>query len=213
MSELQLDCEVREGVGSSAAKKIRAKGFLPAVIYGHEKKPETVAVAAGEFHRLYSAIGGHAVIVALNVKAGGRARKENVIIKEVQRQATTDRVLNIDFQRVSLRERVRVEVAVTLAGTAPGVDAGGWLDQVTHQLQVECPAAHIPEALEVDVSQLNIGDLLTAADVALPKGATLLSAPDTVVATVVPRKVEEAAPEPVAEPELIRRRPEEEEKS
>lgn len=213
MDELQLDCEIREGVGSSAARRLRAKGFVPGVIYGHERKPEVVAVSAGAFQRLQSSVGGRTVVIALEVREGGRHRKENVIVKEVQREATSSRVLNVDFQRVSLRERVRVNVPVVLTGLAVGVDKGGVLDQVTHEMEVECPAAQIPESFEVDVAKLEIGDVLTAADVELPERVALLTAGDTVVATLVPPRVEEEVAEEaaIAEPELIGREPREEE--
>jgi len=217
MSELQLHCEVREQVGSSAAKKFRAKGLVPGVVYGHEKKPDPVVVPAGELRKVLSVTGGHAAVITLEVEEGGKRKKENVIIKEVQRFPTIDRILNVDFQRVSLQEKVRVDVPLALIGTAPGVDEGGMLDQVTHVLHIECPAGRIPERLEVDVSQLSIGDMVAASEVSLPKGVLLLSAPETVVATVVPPRVEVvevAAPEPtVAEPELIRKKPTEEEAS
>jgi large subunit ribosomal protein L25 len=213
MSELELDCEVRGQVGTSAARKLRASGLLPAVIYGREKGPEPVAVAASAFRRLQASVHGHTVVLTLNVKHDGHHKKENVIVKEVAREATTDRVLNIDFLRVSLRERLRVAVPVVLLGKAPGVEAGGVMDQVARELEVECSVTQIPQGLEVDVSQMKIGDVLTAAAVSLPERVTLVSSLETVVATVVPPKVEEAAPvaEVAAEPELIRPAAEEEE--
>jgi len=216
MSELELDCEIREQKGSAVARRLRATGLLPAVIYGHEKEPELVSVAASDFQRLYVATRGHTAVLTLNIKTDGRHKKENVIVKEVQRHPTREAILCVDFQRVSLRERVRVDVAIVLVGRAPGVEAGGTVDQVTRELHVECPVAQMPETIEADISRLEIGDVLTAADLVLPTGATLLSELEAVIATVVPPRVEEvAAPAPeiteAAEPELIRPKREEEE--
>jgi large subunit ribosomal protein L25 len=170
MSEYKLAAENRSEAGKGAARRLRASGRVPAVLYGHGAKPEHLSVDARQFGQ------------ALRTDAG-----VNVLI-ELE-------VIHVDFIQVRRGEKVHVEVPVRLVGEAPGVREGGIADQDLYQLNVEAEVTAVPEAVEADVSGLNIGDVLRVADLKAPGGAVILDDPEASVVSVVAPTVE-AEPEP-----------------
>jgi large subunit ribosomal protein L25 len=141
---------------------------------------------------------------------------ETALIREVQWDHLGKEVLHVDFARVSKDERIHVSVRLELRGTAPGVTAGGVLDQPLHAIEVECLAVSIPESIRVPIGELQMDGVIHVRDLHLPEGVTALTDPDAVVVHVAPKQVE---PEPAAaapaagaaEPEVIGRKPGEEE--
>jgi large subunit ribosomal protein L25 len=133
------------------------------------------------------------------------AVRESAMIREVQRDTWGKRLLHVDFTRVTADERVEVELPVELRGEAPGFREGGVVEQVTHRLTIECRASAIPEKLELSVNELKLNESLTAADIELPPGASLLDEAQTVIVSCsppveMPEEVERPAEE---EPEVI----------
>ena len=214
MAVISLKSERREGLGKGGARKARAAGKIPAVIYGHGEDPVPVAIETRAFQMaLHHHEGGNAIV---NLSVDGA--EQTALIRDVQYDPIDHAILHLDFQRISLTEEVEVEVTIHLTGIAVGVkDGGGILEHIVREVDVRCLPTAIPPSIDVDVSALNIGDSIHARDLSAP-GITILTDPDTTIATVVPPTVMEEKPaeEAVAgaattEPEVIAKGKKEEE--
>ena len=204
--ELKLSIEAREKLGTTGAAALRRHGKIPAVVYGHGAAPQHVAVDARAFDDILHH-GGRNSIVTLT---DGGKKGETALVRELQYDPVTRRVIHADLLRVSADEAVTVELPVVTVGTARGVrEFGGVMDVLHHTLEIEGPANRIPVNLEVDVSELGIHEHVSAGDVKLPSGFTMITPSDTVVVAIEPsrteRELEEAAagPAEAAEPEIV----------
>ncbi|HZD73905.1 MAG TPA: 50S ribosomal protein L25/general stress protein Ctc [Actinomycetota bacterium] len=201
MSEFQLAAESRTDTGKGAARRVRAAGRVPAVLYGHGIKPEHLSIDAREFGQALRSGGANAL---LELRVG--RRRHLALAREVQRHPVRGSLTHVDFLVVRRGEKVTVQVPVRLVGEAPGVVQGGILDQDLHQLNVEAEVTAVPEAIDADVSGLQIGDVLRAGDLKAPAGATILDDPEAPVVSVVaptvePVEAEEEEGAEAAEPE------------
>ena len=217
-----LTAQPRTGAGKSVTRKLRAVGRTPAVLYGHGEQTRHLTVDAHELGVLFSRIPVESTIIQLSVEGEGDVR---ALVREVQIQPSSRRILHVDFYQVHAGETIDVEVPLHFVGAAEGVKAGGILHPNFNVLPIRCLSEQIPAAIEVDVSALGIGDTLHASDLVLPAGATTDMDPDAVLCSVtppavvaveVPTEAEEAAAAEAAaaapsEPEVIRRRPEKDE--
>lgn len=200
MSET-LHAKVRSQRGSRAARRMREQGFIPAVLYGHGQESVSLALPADQVRQL---IQHGAKLVDFQGEVS-----ESALIREVQWDTFGTEVLHVDFARVTAGERVETRLPIVLRGEAPGSRAGGMVEHVLHELEIECPVASLPDRLELSIAALDVGQALNAGDVPLPEGAVLLVDPGLmVVHCVVPTEAaeEEGAPG-AAEPEVIGRRP------
>jgi len=215
MREIMLKAKARDKFGKEHVKKLRRKGVIPAVVYGAEISPLPLEVEAKSFHALLRSGLGENVIITLNIDDPKNGDKK-VLIREIQRDPVLGNILHIDFQQISLTKKLTINVPVHLVGTPLGVQQdGGILQHVLRELEVECLPTDIPEKIEVDVSNLKIGDSIHVGDIKL-EGAELLSDPQGSIVSVVPPtifKEPEVAPAAAAEePEVITEKKEEEEK-
>ena len=153
---VQLNAKVRTATGKGAARKIRQKGGVPGILYGERQEPVLVEFDGREFLRL---VQGHPIsnLVVDFVVAGGEAVK--TLIREVQTDPLTGEVFHVDLNRISMTERIEVDVPVVVVGMPVGVkEHGGILQHAVRSLLMKCLAANIPDKVTVDVSQLMIGD-------------------------------------------------------
>jgi len=196
----------RRGVtGTAAVKALRCRGQVPAVIYGHGGDSIPLSVDEGALTTVLQS-GAHVVTIELE------GAEQQALIKEVQYDAFGQKLLHVAFARVTLDERIVLELPIELHGDAKGALQGGVLEQPLHLVEVECLAANVPDNIRVEVAEMDIGDSVHVRDLTLPPGVKALENPDEVVVIIhPPRKVEEvAAPEEVpAEPEVISGKPEE----
>lgn len=188
MSEYQLAAESRTDTGKGAARRIRAVGRIPAVLYGHGIKPVHLSVDARELGQALRS-GGANALLQLQL---GRAR-HLALAREVQRHPVRGTFTHVDFLVVRRGEKVTVSVPVHLTGDAPGVVQGGILDQDLHQLSVEAEVTAVPEAIDADVSGLQIGDVLRVGDLKAPPGASILDDVEASVVSVIAPIVEPVA--------------------
>ncbi len=203
-----ITAQARVGNGSQTARKLRRQGLVPAVLYGHKEETLSLSVAIDE---LRSAVRHGARVVDLKTPA----RQEKALIKELQWDHLGKELLHADFYRVSADQRISLSVRLELRGTAPGVAAGGSLNQPLHTLNIECLAIKVPESIRVPIGELQIGSAVHVRELTLPEGVKVLDDPDAIVVQV---SAPLAEPEPVApaaevaEPEVIGRQkaPEEE---
>jgi large subunit ribosomal protein L25 len=209
-NELKLAVEPRTKLGTTGAHHLRAQGKIPAVLYGHGDAPQHISVDGRTFEELLHH-GGRSGIITLT--EAGKSR-DTVLVREVQINPVSRRIIHVDFQRVSANETIHVTLQVVTVGTAEGVRSlGGVMDVITHELEISGPANRIPEHLDVDVSALGIHDHVTAADIKLPEDFTMLTPAETIVVSIessrTEREVEEAAtgPTEAEEPEVIGAQP------
>ncbi len=201
-----LAAEPRKERGKGHARRMRRVGKLPAVIYGHKQE----AIALTIDNDVVRSVIRHGIRV-VDVQLGGKLEK--CLIREVQWDAIGREVIHVDFTRVSEDERIRISVPLALKGTAPGINAGGVLDQPMHTIEIECLAVAVPDAIRVNIQDLQLEQAVHLKDVQLPPGVKAFGDPDAVVVQVV-KKVEEAAPTPAeavaaegpVEPEVITRK-------
>jgi large subunit ribosomal protein L25 len=186
MSEYKLAAENRSDAGKGAARRLRASGRVPAVLYGHGTKPQHLSVDARQFGQALRTDAGANVLISLEV---GRDQ-HLALAKEIQRHPVRGHLIHVDFIQVRRGEKVHVQVPVHLVGEAPGVREGGIADQDLYQLNVEAEVTAVPEAIEADLSGLGIGDVLRVGDLKAPAGAVLLDDPEAAVVSVVAPTVE-----------------------
>jgi large subunit ribosomal protein L25 len=195
-----LTAQKRDGNGSQAAKRLREKGLVPAVVYGHKEATVSVALNADDLHK---AIRHGARVVDL--QSDGNLQK--ALIKEIQWDHLGHDILHVDFYRVGADERITVTVPIEIRGTAPGVTAGGLLDQPLHTLSVECPAISVPDSIRVNINELQLGAAIHVRDLTLPPGVQAMTDGDAIVVHVtIPAAEPEAPVGPAAEsaePEII----------
>jgi large subunit ribosomal protein L25 len=190
-----IQAEVRNAVGSASARRLRREGKLPAVLYG--RGVEAVALTLpGKTLQQALQTGTH----TLTLELGGE--QVPAVVLEVQHSSLTQELLHVDLYRVVRGERVHITVPVVLTGEPPGVHKGGILDQVIHELELDCPPEKIPDEIEADVRDLDIGDAILVSDLKLAEGIGVRRESDSVVVAIhAPKVVAAAAPEEAEEAE------------
>ncbi|HZV73193.1 MAG TPA: 50S ribosomal protein L25 [Conexibacter sp.] len=179
--------------GSRGTRRLRRTGLVPGVVYGGEGAPIAFEVDA---RILRQALAHGGAVITLTVEGEGETP---VVLKDQQRHPVTGDTMHVDLLRVDLRQKIAATVVVELTGSedAPGVKAGGVLEQVTRELNVEALPAEIPDTIELDVSSAEIGDTITLEAVVAPAGVTLLDDAETVVVTLTPPRLSTEADEEI----------------
>lgn len=197
---LSLKAQIRKQTGSKAAAKLRKKGQVPAVVYGH--KQEAVAVSL-DGHNFTEGI--HHGNRLMDIQIG--SKKEKTIVKDLQYDHLGKNIIHVDLMRVNITEKITVSVPVQLKGKAKGTEEGGVVEEHFNSIDVECLVTNIPEIIVISVKDLGVGDAIHAGDIELPQGVRLISSPDTLIVncniiTEAPttEELEEEAP---AAPEVI----------
>lgn len=203
---VSLAATPRTETGKGAARQARRRLQVPAVIYGHNRPSQSLTLDGQALERALTGVEWESTVVELTVD--GKSHK--ALIREIQRHPLRPDIIHVDLYEIHAHEKVRLKVAVHLVGSPEGVrNAGGVLDQVTREVEIETLPEHIPDRVELDVTALGIGDSLHVSALAIPN-AVILTSRELTIATVVPPRAEEVAPAPeaaaeVAEPELIRK--------
>lgn len=206
MATANLSAKTRSTTGKGVARKLRAAGEVPAVIYGHNREPQALSLNAHELTILLEKVPYQSTVIELAIE-GGSAR---TLIRELQRHPFKKQILHVDFQELVAGEKVSVKVPLHYTGVPEGVRLGGGvLDQIMHELEISVDPSNIPGHITVDVTALTIGHSIHAGEVSLPEGVELLSDADATVCVCAAPKVSEEAAAPAAEgvgePELIRK--------
>lgn len=198
-----LSAALRDEKGKSAARRIRREGRIPAVIYGRGEETRELSLDAHEFEMLVKRYSLDTTLIELAI-GGTKGGKVKALVSEVQSHPYKPQVLHVDFHQIHAGERVTVAVPVRLLGTPQGVKDGGVLQHVMHEVELECAVEVIPDVLEIDVSELVIGDSVHVSDLTVPEGVELLVELNRTVCTVAaPTILEEPEEEEAVEPELI----------
>ncbi|XHR28690.1 MAG: 50S ribosomal protein L25 [Chthoniobacteraceae bacterium] len=193
--QVKLAAQIRSEVGRLAVKKIKAQGFVPAVIYAHNEAPVSLKVTVSDIDTVLAHAVGEHLLVDLQLTEGSNRL---ALIQEVQRHPVTQAVQHVDFHGVSTTETFESSVPVEAVGEATGVkNNGGILEQLARTITISCLPQDLPEVITADVSALGIGDSLHAKDIKLPAGVTITEAPETAIFIVTEPSV---APEPEVAP-------------
>jgi large subunit ribosomal protein L25 len=219
MEKIILKAAAREDIGKGVCGRIRKKGQVPGVIYRGGKEGLNIVVDSRDLWAALHTSAGENAIITLDIGSKEAKDKKTVIVREIQEDPINDSFVHVDFYEISLKDKLRVKVPVTLKGEAEGVKTdGGIMNQVLWELEVECLPTQIPERIEVQVEALHINEAIHIKDVKAPEGVQLMGDGEQVVVVVTPPKAEEvveAVPvegaEAVAEPELIKKGKKEEE--
>ncbi len=202
---VKIQVEVREaaknkGTGSRVSRKLRAKGRIPAIIYGHKQAPTPISIARAT---VWEMIKKSTHLAELQM-AGGT---ETVLVKDIQWDHLGKEIIHIDFARVNAEESIVTDVRLDLRGEAPGVAEGGVLEHLLHSIHVTCLARAIPDSIKVDIGELHIGKAIHIRELKLPEGVIVKGDPESLVVHVISRSAE---PEPTAvdgtatQPEMIK---------
>ncbi|MBL9215359.1 MAG: 50S ribosomal protein L25 [Opitutaceae bacterium] len=196
MKKYQLTVTPREGTGRSASRRLRKAQKIPAILYGKHTKPETLAVHAPEFVKLLKEIAGRAALIELKRDAGATALS---FLQEIQRDPITDRYLHVDLQEVKENEKMVINVTVHIVGEAYGVKTeGGILETASHRLRIRCLPKDLPAFIEVNVSELKVGEAIHVSALKTIAGVEFLDDPNQAVVLCVEPPAEEVAAAPAA---------------
>lgn len=218
MENIELKAVAREVTGKGASKRARKEGQIPAVVYKGGAEAVTLNVGTKELWHVLHTDAGENVIINLAIEGGNKSGSKTVIVKEVQHDPIKDSIIHVDFQEISLKEKLKVNVPVNIKGEAVGVkEEDGILNQVEWELEVECLPTEIPEHIDINVDELHINDAIHIKDISLKGDVRVLGDPEQVVVIISPPtseeeiEGEEGEEEGGEEPELIKKGKKEEE--
>ncbi len=180
-SELVGSIRLEKTGGSN--HQLREKGLVPAIVYGKNLGSISIAVDGKDLKKILAEAGSNALI-NMKIKENGKTRKFKVLVKAIQRDPVRRDLMHVDFHQISLKDKVHAAVPIHLVGSPPGVNAGGVLNLQLRKAEVECLAAKIPEVINVDISGLDIGEVITVADLILPPEVKILEEHHTPVVSV-----------------------------
>ena len=205
MDRIELQAEKREQIGKSL-NSLRKEGFLPSVVYGHGFESIPVQIKYSDFESVYKYAGESTLI---NLRIGDK--EEPAVIKDIQKDPVSDKIIHADFYRVNLKEKIKAKVPLVIVGESEAVRNGGILVKTVNELEVEALPQNLPHELQVDISGLlNFGDHVQIKDILISdKVKVEASLEDIVVLVQEPRKEEvvEVAPPSVEEVEVIKKEP------
>lgn len=214
MEELFLNVETRTELGKSKLNDLRQKGFIPAVVYWEGKDSQPIKVSHRELLKLIHQHRIEGVVINLKVKDDTKKKARPCLIKEIQYEPVKGDIVHVDFNEISLTKQIKVNVPVVAKGEPIGVkQEGGSLEHILWEIEVECLPTEIPKEIEVDVSQLKIGDSIHIRDITFPPNIKVLNDPGSILLSVAAPIKEEVVVAPVEgeaiqEPEVIKEKKE-----
>lgn len=219
MEEIVLEVEPRDELGKGKVKDLRKKGFIPGILYSKGKESCVLKVSHRELLRLIHQRRIENIVINLKISSGDRKSDERTktrpcLIKEIQYDPVKGDIIHVDFNEISLATTVKVNVPVVAKGEPIGVkQEGGSLEHILWEVEVECLPTNIPEEIEVDVSQLKVGEAIHIKEIIFPDNIKVLDDPEAVVLSVAAPMKEEVVVAPVEgeekqEPEVIKEKKE-----
>ncbi len=202
MDRMEMEVQTRPSLTKGELNQIRREDKVPAVLYGRGDDNFSVVVDGRTLRQVLMTGGGN-VLLDLKVKSKGKkTRQETVMFRDIQRDILyQDRILHVDFIRISMTDKIEVPVYLNFVGDPAGVEEGGVLSLVTREVEVKCLPGDIPEQFDIDISALNIGDSITAEALVFEDDIEMITPPDTTLAQVLAPMAEEEL-EPAIEEEL-----------
>jgi large subunit ribosomal protein L25 len=199
MKQVTLTAIKREKTGKETAKKLRKQGFIPAIIYGPHEEPLPIAVKFNELERVLIRYKGETLLFNLQIQNGETITKQ-AILKDYQTHPVTDKIIHLDFLAIHSGETITIDIPLEFVGKPEGIAKGGILEIHLHEITVECTPANIPDKIKVDISKLDLGDVIHVKDLQVPEGVKIVDDPEeTVVTIAVEEKEEEVSEETTSE--------------
>jgi large subunit ribosomal protein L25 len=183
MSQQVLNIEVRDKVGKGICRKLRSASKVPGVVYGKGMDSVAVTINPKELNAATAGEGGRNNLITLS--GGGTLDGVTVIVSDLQKDCLRGTAVHVDLHKINMAEKLRITVPVVFIGTSIGVKAGGLLDPLMHELEVECLPGDIPEHIEVVVRNLAIGEAFHVSDLVLPEGVKVLTDAKASLVTVL----------------------------
>ncbi len=216
MEQINLKATVRQEKGKSAMKKLRHGGRLPAVVYHRGESPVEISLEAKEFSRIARSAGGENILINLTIDKDKKGKARPVIVKEIQHDPVRRDILHVDFNEISMNEKLTIDVEIVAIGEPIGVKQdGGMLDHALRMIKIQCLPADIPKHIEVEVSGLALNQSIHVSDLKLSDKIKVLNDPDTLLLQVKKHeeKVEEVTDAVTPEVEVIREKKVEEDEA
>ncbi|MEC8313848.1 MAG: 50S ribosomal protein L25 [Verrucomicrobiota bacterium] len=208
----KLNIKKRNNQGSSSSRRMRSEGILPGIMYGSDNEPNLVEMNLHQVEQILKNHNSDTILIEVDVENEGSTR---VLMKEVQYHPVTSSILHVDLQKVVAGKPIQVDISVELKGEPEGVKSGGLLDHITHSISIECLPKDVISSIEVDISNLDIGNSLSISDISVPPEIKILSDENLIIVSVSAPKVndtvedEETEDEESSEPEVINEKTEE----
>lgn len=193
--KIALEAYLYEPQKKGDVKRMRMEGKIPGVLYGHKEKSKRIYVLKKEFEKILETLKRETVTIELKLKD----KTYSCLIKAIQHNPIDGRLMHIDFQHISKKEKIKATIPIHLIGEAPGVKKGGLLDQHLHEVVVRCLPEHIPPHIDVDISKLDVGKTIHLRDIAIPNIEFEIK-PETPIVSILAPRVEKVAPAPAGAP-------------
>ena len=189
MAQTELEFGIRDRLGKGDSRSQRRQGLIPAIVYGKGMEPAPITVSPKDLQKAIETKAGWNILITM--KGEGALDGKVVILKDLQKDPIRQEALHADFQAIDLKQEVLVMVPLHPVGRSVGEKAGGNLQVIRHEVEVSCLPTVIPDAIDVDVSALEIGDVVHVEDLVLPSGAEVPHDVNFTVITVTGQKPEE----------------------
>jgi large subunit ribosomal protein L25 len=191
MIQHDMNASLREDFGKGASHQLRLSGYAPAILYGRKKEPVALAMDAKTLSKNLLEFHGHNVVVSLEIEGDKSKKKRYVLIKDIQTDPITDKILHVDFLEIELEKEIVMDVSVLYTGIAKGVELGGILNILAHTVKIKGLPLDIPDEIEVDVTELELASAgVTCRELSIPDNVTLEEELDKVCVSVVAPKAE-----------------------
>jgi large subunit ribosomal protein L25 len=191
MEEILINANTRNGKGKSLAKKIRKEGSIPAILYGKDIESLPITISLKDWEKLRKQLKRN-TILTMKLPEGSGTADRPVMVKTVQRTVIGNTISHIDFLQVSMKRKIEVEIPIFLVGTAIGLKDNGIVEQHLRTVMAECLPSQIPERIDVDITNLGIGDSIHVHEIAIPD-VKFLENQDVAIVTVIHPSGEEKA--------------------
>lgn len=192
---LDLQAELRTQSGTGAVKRMRKAGNIPAALYGRKVKPSNIQVHGKTFSKLLESSASDNILVSL--KIAGSSEDQLALVQEVQHDYLRGGILHVDFHAVAADEEIHANVPVAMVGVAKGLKQGGLVEAIHHEIEVRCLPKDLPESIQIDVTELEVGKGIHVGEITFPAGVTCRLGADVVIIMCEEPKVE-VEPEPAA---------------
>lgn len=200
MKQVILNAIKREKLGKESCRKLRKQGLIPAIVYGPRFQPLPISVKLSELESILTKYKGETVLFTLQL-ANGESSKFQALLKDYQIDPVTDKIIHVDFLAIHEKEAISIDVPLEFLGKPVGVSKGGILEILLHELTVECLPSNIPDKISIDISNLDIGDVLHVKDIKVPEGIKIINNPYETVLTILAETEEEIEKKPEEEKE------------
>ncbi|MEE9252914.1 MAG: 50S ribosomal protein L25/general stress protein Ctc [Thermodesulfobacteriota bacterium] len=185
MAQSKLELKKRDRVGKGGAREARREGFIPAVLYGRNTEPIALAVDPHLLKEALSTQAGNNTLLELKIEKDKKTKARFALIKEVQYDFLTSKPIHFDFYQVEMDQEITINIPIKITGRSRGVQEGGILEEIMREVEVECVPTTIPNFIDIDVTELDVGKSIHIEQLEFPEGVIPTQSPTTTVVAIV----------------------------